>query len=113
MDLTKLNSLAALAKQTKELTGVKPDRKRYLLLPIDSVVSHEQVRKTFEDLEGLSESIKELGIQVPINVHDKDSSGKYIIIQGERRWRTAKLAGLKKIPVIIDKETIEEMIVVL
>lgn len=107
MDLTKLNSLAALAKQSKELAGVKPERKRYLLLPIDSVVSHEQVRKTFDDLEGLADSIKELGIQVPINVHEKDSSGKYVIIQGERRWRAAKLAGLKKIPVIIDEEVIE------
>ena len=61
-----------------------------------------QPRKNFDQdkLEALAASIKEHGIIQPIIVR-KLESGFYQIIAGERRWRAAKIAGLKKIPVII------------
>ena len=70
-------------------------------VPIDAVVSKVQVRKQFKDLEELADSIREIGLQVPINVTQADDKGKYTIIQGERRWRAAKMAGLKEIDVIV------------
>ena len=61
----------------------------------------EQPRKNFrpESIEALAVSIKEHGVLQPIVVSE-DGDG-YKIVAGERRWRAAKLAGLKKIPVII------------
>lgn len=61
-----------------------------------------QPRKNFEQdkLEELAESIKTHGVIQPIIVRELDS-GFYQIIAGERRWRAAKIAGLKKVPVII------------
>ena len=106
--IARLGSLANLAKKTKELAAEEPATKRYRLLRIDEVVSHDQVRKTFDDLEDLAASIKELGVQVPINVLERDREGHYVILQGERRWRAAKLAGLTKIPAIVDEAEIDE-----
>ena len=64
-----------------------------------------QPRKVFDKdkLEELTNSIKEHGILQPILVV-KDENG-YTIIAGERRWRAAKLAGLKEIPAIIKDYT--------
>ncbi len=61
-----------------------------------------QPRKSFdkEKLEALSESIKEHGVVSPIIVVPT-KNGTYKIVAGERRWRAAKLAGLKEIPCII------------
>lgn len=63
-----------------------------------------QARKFFDEvkLQELAESIKNFGIIQPIIVSKK--SGYYEIIAGERRWRAAKLVGLKTIPSIIIEE---------
>ncbi len=61
----------------------------------------DQPRKTFEEeaLNELAESIKEHGVLQPIIV--KKNGSMYTIIVGERRWRAARLAGLKEIPAIV------------
>lgn len=70
-----------------------------------------QPRKKFDEdsLLELSESLKQYGILQPLLVQDKKDY--YEIIAGERRWRAAKIAGLKEVPVIIkklsDRETVE------
>ncbi len=63
----------------------------------------EQPRKNFDEekLNALKDSIAEMGVILPIIVSKADKSGRHMIIAGERRWRASKLAGLKKIPVII------------
>ena len=63
--------------------------------------SRDQPRKKFEEdpLLELADSIKQYGVLQPIIVRKKDNY--YEIIAGERRWRAAKIAGLKEIPVII------------
>ncbi len=71
-------------------------------IPLDQLERDpEQPRKAFDmdALEELAQSIKEHGVLSPI-VAVKDGK-KYKIIAGERRWRAAKLAGLKTIPVIV------------
>lgn len=71
--------------------------------------NREQPRKNFNEdaLQELSESIKQHGIIQPIVVTKKDDY--YQIIAGERRWRAAKLAKLKEVPVIIKDYTPEEV----
>lgn len=63
--------------------------------------NREQPRKKFDEdaLFELSESIKQYGVIQPIIVKKKDDY--YTIIAGERRWRAAKMAGLKEVPVVI------------
>ena len=79
---------------------------------IDVEPNPDQPRKNFdkEALDALSGSIKEIGVILPIIVI-KTESGRYQIIAGERRWRAARLAGLKTIPAIVksydDKEAAE------
>lgn len=70
----------------------------------------EQPRKNFDEdaLIELSESIKQHGVLQPILVQDKN--GYYEIIAGERRWRAAKLAGLKEVPVVIKKFSDQEIV---
>ena len=72
-------------------------------LPIAEVESNSaQPRKYFDDaaLAELAESIRLHGIIQPLTVR-KLSSGYYQIIAGERRWRAARLAGLKEVPVVV------------
>lgn len=72
--------------------------------------NREQPRKKFDEdaLLELSESIKQFGILQPLLVQKKD--GYYEIIAGERRWRAAKLAGVKEVPVIVKNFTSQEIV---
>lgn len=69
-----------------------------------------QPRKQFDEdaLLELSESIRNFGVLQPLVVAKRDKF--YEIIAGERRWRAAKLAGLKEIPVIVKDFTEEEIV---
>ena len=72
--------------------------------------NREQPRKSFDEdaLQELADSIKQFGILQPLIVKKKDDY--YEIVAGERRWRAAKIAGLKEVPVIL-KEFNEQEIV--
>ena len=76
------------------------------ILSID--VNRDQPREEFdkEKLEELAQSIAEQGILQPIVTQEKN--GRYSIVAGERRFRAAKLAGLKKVPIIIGEFTEKE-----
>ena len=72
--------------------------------------NREQPRKNFDEdsLQELADSIKQFGLLQPILV--KDRGEYYEIVAGERRWRAAKLAGLKEVPVIIRDLTDQEIV---
>lgn len=72
--------------------------------------NREQPRKKFDEdaLLELSESIKQFGVLQPLLVQKKNDY--YEIIAGERRWRAAKLAGIKEIPVIIKEFSDQEVV---
>ncbi len=72
--------------------------------------NREQPRKNFDEdaLQELADSIKQFGLLQPILVQDRKDH--YEIIAGERRWRAAKQAGLKEVPVIIKNLTEQEII---
>lgn len=71
--------------------------------------NRKQPRKNFDEdaMEELAESIKQYGIIQPLIVRKKETH--YEIIAGERRWRAAKMAGLKEVPVVIKNYTDEEI----
>ncbi|PWJ46824.1 ParB/RepB/Spo0J family partition protein [Faecalicatena contorta] len=82
-----------------------------ILVKINQVEpNRDQPRKDFDEdaLLELSDSIKQFGILQPLLVQKKKDY--YEIIAGERRWRAAKLAGLKEIPVVIKTYTDQEIV---
>lgn len=88
-DIPEITSQAASESLSElALTDIEPNR--------------DQPRKDFdkEKIDALAASIKEQGLIQPIVVC-KMSNGRYMIVAGERRWRAAKKAGLKKVPVTI------------
>ena len=72
--------------------------------------NREQPRKKFEEdaLLELSDSIKQFGVIQPILVRKRKDY--YEIIAGERRWRAAKMAGVKEVPVIVKEYTEQEIV---
>lgn len=104
----KLASSGKLADSKKE----EPDNKTgEVLVNINQVEpNREQPRKDFDEdaLMELADSIKQFGILQPLLVQKKKDY--YEIIAGERRWRAAKLAGLKEVPVIIKDYTDQEIV---
>jgi ParB family chromosome partitioning protein len=91
----------ALGKGLEALIPEKGEEVVYMdierILPGD-----QQPRKTFKDdsLKELAASIKEKGILQPVIV-SRVGDGTFRLVTGERRWRAAKVAGLKKIPSLI------------
>ena len=72
--------------------------------------NREQPRKHFEEdaLLELADSIKQYGVLQPLLVRKRKDY--YEIIAGERRWRAAKLAGVKEVPVIIKEYTEQQAV---
>ncbi|MFO0754099.1 MAG: ParB/RepB/Spo0J family partition protein [Thermodesulfovibrionales bacterium] len=92
---------AALGKGLEALLPEKGDE--VIKIDIDKIRPNEyQPRKVFRDeaLQDLSASIKEKGVLQPVIV-SRLADGAFRLIAGERRWRAATLAGLKKIPALI------------
>lgn len=101
----------AKAEVKKEVVVEKVVKKEEVMLKITEVEpSREQPRKNFNEdaLLELADSIKQFGIIQPLIVQKQDDY--YEIIAGERRWRAAKLAGLKEVPVIIKNYTEQERV---
>ena len=91
--------LQALFEENSEI-----ERDSFLLNLNLIEVNKDQPRKNFKDetLSFLAESIKQNGVIQPILVR-KISEDRYQIVAGERRFRAAKMVGLKEIPVIVKK----------
>ena len=86
-----------------------------VLVPVGSVrPNKKQPRKTIsqESLEELARSIRSEGIIQPLIVRRTDTAGTYEIIAGERRWRAARLAGLREVPVLVRTMSDEDVMVV-
>ena len=107
----------AVKKPVKQENITQPEKQGVvnesgeMLVKINQVEpNREQPRKDFDEdaLLELSDSIKQFGVLQPLVVQKKKDY--YEIIAGERRWRAAKLAGLKEIPVIIKNYTDQEIV---
>ena len=101
--------LGALISENEESTNESGNK---LFIPLNKIKNNaEQPRKSFdnEKIAELAESIKNHGIIQPLILMKENDD--YVIIAGERRWRAAKMVGLKEVPAIImdvtDKEVLE------
>ncbi|MDO4453211.1 MAG: ParB/RepB/Spo0J family partition protein [Eubacteriales bacterium] len=101
-----LDSLIPMTKKEKTAerknVNIKEAKNAETILKVTEIEpNREQPRKNFNEdaLLELAESIKNFGLIQPIIVQKKEEY--YEIIAGERRWRAAKMAGLKQVPVII------------
>lgn len=104
--------LGALIPETNIEDKEKESNNLIKEIDINKIIpNNDQPRKNFDEekLSSLSESIKENGIIQPIVVVKEKEF--YKIVAGERRWRAAKMAGIKKVPIIEkklnDKEIME------
>ena len=100
-----------------EKKNIKPEKEDKstgtgeILVKINEVEpNREQPRKDFDEdsLMELADSIKQFGILQPLIVQKKKDY--YEIIAGERRWRAAKLAGIKEVPIIVKNYTDQEIV---
>ena len=93
---SKEDAAAKSGVQVKKINEVEPNR--------------DQPRKNFDEdaLLELSDSIKQFGVLQPLLVRKRKDY--YEIIAGERRWRAAKLAGVKEVPVIEKEYTDQEIL---
>ena len=96
-----------------DFSEASTEKSPYQLLPIHKVEPNpDQPRQDFDEdeLQALADSIAQHGIVQPLTVREL-SSGYYQIIAGERRWRAARLANLREVPVVIieadDRKTME------
>lgn len=93
---------AGLGKPNRKSFGHESEELREITLKLSQIEpNREQPRKVFheEQIQELADSIRQYGVLQPLLVQKKGNY--YEIIAGERRWRAAKLAGLKEVPVVI------------
>ena len=102
--------LDSLIPEKAKINGTD-DQKDAVMVEIHRIEpNREQPRKNFDEdaLLELADSIKQFGILQPLIVQNRNDY--YEIIAGERRWRAAKLAKLKEVPVIIKHFTDQEIV---
>ena len=94
----------------EEKSEEKTDKGETMLKVNHIEPNRSQPRKDFDEdsLLELADSVKQFGVLQPLLVQKKN--GYYEIIAGERRWRAAKLAGLKEVPVLIKDYTDQEIV---
>jgi|MudIll2142460700_1097286.scaffolds.fasta_scaffold00308_11 ParB family chromosome partitioning protein len=94
------------AEKKSEKQAAKDD-KNVIQVPIDDVNLEKGAnpRQTFdrERLTNLAQSMKHVGMMNPLTVRLKD--GKYYLVAGERRYKAAKIAGFKTVPVVVKPYT--------
>lgn len=98
-----LEALISEFGSVKEVNKEENIQNNIILIDIDNILPPKwQPRKNFkeETLKQLAESIKQSGIIEPLIVSKVDKNN-YEIICGERRWRAAKLAGIKEVPALV------------
>lgn len=99
-----MNKKFALGKGLGALIpdDINEENEGKLMISLNKIKSNiDQPRKSFdnEKIAELAESIKNHGIIQPLIL--KENGGGYIIVAGERRWRAAKMVGLKEVPAIV------------
>ena len=87
------NSLDKLSLLGQKVVEKGEGYKAFQTLPVANIYSKAQPRTVFEHIEELADNMKAIGQQQPIVV-SVDDDGRYMIEQGERRWRAAKLAKI-------------------
>ena len=107
-----LDSMIPAKKEVKKSEESKNDNvSRETLINITDIEpNHEQPRRRFDEdsLLELAESIKQYGVVQPLILQKRNEL--FEIVAGERRWRAARIAGLKQVPAIIKNYTDREVL---
>lgn len=100
-DFQKEAEMVSGRKKVNDKKDKEPTGQEVMVKLRDIEPNRNQPRKQFEEdsLEELADSIKNYGIIQPLIV--RRQGDHYEIVAGERRWRAAKMAGLKEVPVIV------------
>ena len=100
------------AHYVEELSQHRPQQVGRMI-PVDKIDPNpEQPRTEIGDLTELTASIAEKGVLEPLLVKPNRLTGRWMIIAGERRWRSAQRAGLKEVPCVemeVDEGTVAEI----
>ena len=102
-----------LEPTSKEVKKEQENVSRETLIPINDIEpNREQPRTHFDEdtLQELADSIKQYGIIEPLIVQKKDK--RYELVAGERRWRAARMAGLKEVPVVVKEYSKDEILII-
>jgi len=93
-------------EENSELSNesLEVQQKTFRTVPVDDVISKPQIRREFNGIEELANSLLIEGQQSPIIVFPRNEHGKFVIQKGERRWRACKHAGIHSIDVIINHQ---------
>lgn len=105
----KLESMAEPEIKSETKSIAETEEKTELEMNISEIEPNQnQPRKAFNQaqLEELADSIRKYGVLQPLLVQKKDDT--YTIIAGERRWRAAKLAGLKTVPAVVREYSVQQ-----
>lgn len=105
-----LDSMIPAKKEKQEAIKVDDVSRETLINITDIEPNREQPRRRFDEdsLLELAESIKQYGIVQPLILQKREET--FEIVAGERRWRAARIAGLKKVPAIIKNYTEREVL---
>lgn len=107
----KKNDISASKVEKKQEKENDSPKSGEIMVRINEVEpNRDQPRKDFDEdaLMELADSIRKFGILQPLLVQKKKNY--YEIIAGERRWRAAKLAGIKEVPIIVKDYTDQEIV---
>lgn len=99
-------------------TGDQSEDEPFALLALDAIVpnaAQPRVRFDRDALDELAASIRAVGVLQPVAVLPADDDGSHVLINGERRWRAARIAGLEQIPAVIrrvdDRQLLTEALI--
>ena len=99
--------------QSVDISGIGSEDNQLKEIPLQMIDPNpEQPREQFDKkaLKELADSIKKNGVLQPILVRPEPEKHRYFLIAGERRWRAAKMAGLRTVPAVVrDRGTDEDL----
>ena len=107
----KVAKASVKAEESRKKADEIPSKTGEIMVKINQVEpNRDQPRKDFDEdaLMELADSIKQFGILQPLIVQKKNDY--YEIIAGERRWRAAKIAGVKEVPIIVKEFSDQEIV---
>lgn len=107
------NLIPDMSGNEEEKEQKKKNVSRETLVSINEIDPNpEQPRTHFDEdaLQELADSIKQYGIIEPLIVRKNET--RFELVAGERRWRAARMAGLKKVPVVVKEYSKEELLII-
>ena len=95
----------SMLEQLDSAAGIS-DTRQVLMIAVDAIEPDpDQPRKTFVGLRELAASIRAIGIKQPLLVRPHGNGhGRYVLVAGERRLRSARRAGLASVPCLLEAE---------